>query len=331
MKKPLYPALVFILLLLLAASYLFWSDRQTVLQTVRLADVPILASAMVYVAEEKGYFAREGIEIAYSPQASGKEALEATLRGEVDVALVAETPLVLAMLSGQPVSILATVCETDSFIHLVADGRAGIAAPADLRGKRIGTPTGTNAEFFLSVYLLLNRIAESEVEIVDLPPEDTARALLEGRVAAVSTWHPHVATIQEELSQAAVSFFAPIYRMTMNLATAPEWTASHREKVLGLLRALKSAEQFIEENPRAALHLVETRLGDASGRLGEQWDEYGFDLKLGQTLLLNMEDQARWARARHYAPLAPMPDFLATMNARDMQVVDPRSTTVIHQ
>jgi NitT/TauT family transport system substrate-binding protein len=329
MNKKLFLAFAFLLLLLLAAS-LFWSARQTVLQTVRLADVPVLASSMIYVAEEKGYFAREGIDIAFSPHASGKEALEAALRGEVDVALVAETPLVFAMLAGQPVSILATVCETDSFVHLIADRRAGIAAPADLRGKRIGTPRGTNAEFFLSIYLLLNRIAESEVEIVDLPPEDTVRALLEGRVAAVSTWQPHLATIQEGLGQRAVSFSAPIYRMTMNLATTPEWTASHQETVLGLLRALKSAEQFIEENPGAALHLVQTRLGDASERVGEQWDEYKFDLKLGQALLLNMEDQARWAMARHYSPLARMPDFLATMNARDMQLVDPRSTTVIH-
>jgi NitT/TauT family transport system substrate-binding protein len=328
--KKIWLAFTLLLLVLLGAFLLLRTERRVALQTVRLADVPVLASAMVYVAEERGYFAGEGIAVVYSPRASGKEALEAALGGEADLALMAETPLVFALLAGQPASILATISETDTFVQLMADRGAGIAAPADLRGKRIATPRGSNAEFYLAVYLLLHGIAESEVEIVDLPPGEAAAALLAGKVAAVSIWQPHLAAIEEGLGERKVLFFDPIYRMTMNLAAGEEWAAGHQETILGVLRALKRAEEFMAEHPRAALRLVQGRLGDSSGGLGERWGDYRFDLKLGQALLLSMEDQARWAMKRQDAPGRSMPDFLEAMDVRGMRMVDPRSATVIH-
>ena len=52
-------------------------------------------TALVHIAQAKGYFLEEGIDMEIKDYSAGKFALAALLRGELDVGTVADLPIVL--------------------------------------------------------------------------------------------------------------------------------------------------------------------------------------------------------------------------------------------
>jgi len=58
-------------------------------EKVRVAETPAIAFAPVYVAEARGYFREQGIELDYEQVAGGADAVPLLARGDVDVNLAA--------------------------------------------------------------------------------------------------------------------------------------------------------------------------------------------------------------------------------------------------
>lgn len=128
-------------------------------------------SAVVYTALDQGAFARQGLDVVLLPFMSGKAALQAVLSGEADLATTAETPVMHAGLQGEPVVILSTIAATGKSINILARRDLGIETPADLAGKKIAVTRGTNAEFYLELFLAFVRLKLASVVVVDTPPE----------------------------------------------------------------------------------------------------------------------------------------------------------------
>jgi ABC-type nitrate/sulfonate/bicarbonate transport system substrate-binding protein len=107
-----------------------------------------------YVAREMGYYAEEGLEVAVEDSSEASELETIPIRsvaGEFDFAVGSEA-LVQAQEAGLPVVILAGIHQHGPQV-LFARAGAGIAAPADLAGKRVvmkGAPWRSWIEEFLA-------------------------------------------------------------------------------------------------------------------------------------------------------------------------------------
>lgn len=131
-------------------------------------------SAPIMVAQEKGFFSDEGLDVSYKSYAFGKKALEAMFAGEMDIATGAETPVVFNSFVWDDVVVFA------SFAHSYDDSKAigrkerGISKPEELKGKKIGVAAGTSSHFFAHIYLNEHGIDPSAVRMVDFSaPEPT--------------------------------------------------------------------------------------------------------------------------------------------------------------
>ena len=297
--------------------------------TIATADQPV--GAAVYVALANGYFEDEGLTATAERHTSGKDALGAVLEGRADVCEVAETPLVFAALRGIPVVTFATIASTDKNLAVIAHRDRGLDAPSALAGKKIGVTMGTNGEFFLCVFLLMQGIAQSEVELVDLRPEDMFAALVGGDIDAASTWNPHLIRMQKELGEKAITFYDErVYTWTWNLATTRDFADTSPEVIEAFLRAIVRAERFIREQGKESRSIVATHIGMDAGLLAELWDVYDFDVSLKQSLLTIMEDQGRWAMERGLVDVEEMPNTLDAIYAGALDRVKPESVTMIH-
>ena len=65
--------------------------------TVRLATPQAVAAAPIWIAQDRGYFAKAGVESTISKCSAGKDCVDAMYRGDVDLAAAAE--FVVARLS----------------------------------------------------------------------------------------------------------------------------------------------------------------------------------------------------------------------------------------
>lgn len=253
------------------------------------------ASAPLYVALEKGYLRNEGLDVTLNTVASGHLGLEAVLSGKADIALSGESPIVRAIIGGKPVAVIATVCSIDEAILIIARNDRGISSPGDLRGKRIGVVSTTTAHFYLDTYLATSFIDPGEVRVINFPTEKLVDALLNGEVDAVSTWSPHTIVLRSKLGSQALVFHDPnIYTMIWVMVTTQEFVAKRPETTRRLLRAIIRANEFISGQPAETQAITSKYMGTDSPFLRSEWRDYHFAALLDQSLILNLEDQARW-------------------------------------
>lgn len=295
---------------------------------VVVAVTPWPGSAALYVAREKGYFEDEGIEVTFEPYVSGHLGLDAALAGKVDLTTAGDTPVAHAVVRGRPVAVLATICEINRAVLVVARKDRGISSLRDLRGRRVGVVEGTTADFFLHILLSTSYVKPEEVRIVGLETEAVVDALLRGEVDAVSTWSPHTTRAMKGLGDRGVAFDDPaIYKMTWNLASSTAYAEAHPERIRRVLRAVVRANAFIREHPEEALDLVSGRIGAARSELVREWKDFSFVATLDQGLLLNLEDQARWMM-RKEAPQPP-PNFMESIRPQMLRAVEPSAIGIV--
>jgi NitT/TauT family transport system substrate-binding protein len=143
-------------------------------------------NAPVYLAEEYGYFADQGITLNYVLFPSASEVIPSITRGDVDVAAIGINPATLNALAGNfGIKLVAdTGTQFQGFplnVVVVTNEMAGtIKGPADLKGHKIAlTPPGmgTASGFLLSKYLAQGNLTVNDVDIVPLTFQDQVAAL----------------------------------------------------------------------------------------------------------------------------------------------------------
>lgn len=294
--------------------------------TIAVSAEPL--SAPVYIANEKGFFERQGLQVVFQSYTAGKSALAAVIGGKAHFCTVAETPLMFAGLKGEKIYVVTTIADSNKYLTIVARKDKGIAGPKDLSGKTIGVRKGTTGEYFLHAYLTFYRIAEDRIHIVDMQPEELADALKKGDIDAAAAWYPHTAKQQRILGANAITLENQnIYKILWNIAAGQEFAKAYPETIEKLLRALIQAQRYIEEHPKDAQKIVEGYVGAENIMLAD----FNFDIRLSQTLILSLEEQARWAIRSGLTGKKEIPNFLRMMYAEGMEAVAPDSVTVVHR
>lgn len=135
------------------------------------------ALAGLYVAEEQGFYADEGLSVDVVPGAAGVDPVVAVTSGEVDLGIHANASSVMLPFSqGAPIKVFASQYK-HSPNGFLSKASTGIEAIEDYDGLRFGTlQTSTSV---LEAILNLNDL-DGELVIVTFP--DLLNALLDGRV-----------------------------------------------------------------------------------------------------------------------------------------------------
>ncbi len=139
------------------------------------------------VAIEKGWFKEAGVDVDFE-WFDYVASMDAFAAGKLDaVAMTNGDTLVTGASGGQGVMIIVNDYSNGNDM-IVA--RPGISSVKDLKGKKIGVEVG-----FVSHLLLLNALeaaglTESDVELVNVPTNETPQVLASGDVDAIVAWQP---------------------------------------------------------------------------------------------------------------------------------------------
>lgn len=294
--------------------------------TIAVSRQPI--SAPVYIAQDLKLFEREGLQVSLQQYWTGKEALESVIAGKSDFCTVAETPAMFAALKNEPIFIIATIGDSDRYMKIIARRDRNILDGRDLKGKKIGVSPGTNAEYFLDAYLAFSGISKEQIHRISLKPEMMTDALVKGNIDAAVSWDPHAENQQKKLSENAVLLEnEQIYQMSWNIVARREQVKGRPETVQKLLRALVQAQNYIADHPQEARKITAGYVGNDDFNLAD----FNFDVRLGQSLVLHLEEQARWAIKSGLTDKKEVPNFLNFLYFEGMEAVAPDSVTVWHK
>lgn len=281
-------------------------------------------STLVHVAVAKGYFADEGLDIQPLMHTSGKAALQAVNESKADFATVAETPVMFNVLKGEKIFVIANIAASSMDNAVVARKSAGIFAPGDLKGKRIGFTPGTTSDFFLDSLLTANGLMRKEIQPVALKPEELQDAVMAQKVDAVSAWNYPLILIKRQLGADGMIFYdREIYTEVFNITARQDFVQKNPETVKRFLRALIKAENFVAKNPDEAQAIMSAATKIDKSLIGEVWNAFNYHVVLDQMLLIALEDETRWAIKNRLTDQAEMPDYLSYIHLDSLRAVKP--------
>jgi ABC-type nitrate/sulfonate/bicarbonate transport system substrate-binding protein len=288
-------------------------------------------SAALLIAESEGYFAAEGLKLNILRCVIGRVCLKMLLDGQAHVATVADTPIVFASFLRKDFAVIATIAVSGGELRMVVRQDRGIHKAADLKGKRIGTLTGTSAHYFTDTFLRFHGIDASEVSIVALEASDASAALLRGAVDAAGLFDPHGGAALRALGANGGTLPAPRFiSNSFNLVSVGASSGASDADLAKLLRSLQRANELIHVEPQRARAIVAAALKIEPRELEESWKDYDFKLQLTPALLSGLEAQARWALGSNLVPSeSRQPDYLDFVRAAPLRLVVPRAVRLI--
>lgn len=287
------------------------------------------SSALVYVAQEQGFFAHNGLNVTFKEYEAGKLAGDAVIAGEADIATSADFVFVSNSLESDDLRVLGTVAEAD-VIELVARKDRGISTPADLEGKRIGVTQKSAGEFYLGTFLIFNGLSIADVEVVDLNPADIVEAISRGEIDAGLTWNPNAYNMKQSLGDNAVSWPGQSGQaFHFVLLARDEFVSERSGAVERFLSALIQAEEFVQAHNEEAKEFVRQTFDYDAAYLDSVWANHAFVVHLPQALLVKFEDQARWRIENDLTHATDVPNYLDFLYLDGLEAVNPEAVTII--
>lgn len=301
-----------------------------VVEHLRLGAYEGDVGALEWIAKDKGFFDRLGLNVEIKGFNSGKAATDALKAGQVDVATASEFVFAALSLSDPEWRILGNICH---YRNKAVIGRRdrGIATPADLKGKRVGVTMPSGAEYSLHVFLALQGLTTRDITPVGLNPKELVDAIAGGTVDAAITWQPHVQAIEKRLGRTGVTFPGDSYDIFLLLLARQEAAATMDSAIRKLLGGLLLAEEWVLANPEEAKRYMATRFKLDTAYVDNLWPHMRLTVDFPQELMTALDGEASWLLKRQGTTAAvgsAIPNYGGFILPGPLKAIRPQAVTV---
>jgi taurine transport system substrate-binding protein len=193
-----------------------------------------------------------GWDVEWRKFASGTDVIAAMASGDVVLSELGSSPLAIATSQGVDLQLIAFSDVIGKAESLIAHNGSGISSVADLKGKRIAVPVGSTAHFSLMGALQHEGIAESDVTIMSMPPDQIA-AWEQGVIDAAWIWQP----VQSEILKSGTLIVGADQTAEWGFPTFDGWVvdrkfgAENKDKIVAFLKEVDRVNASYLSDPAA--------------------------------------------------------------------------------
>lgn len=260
MKKLLLAAL------LLAAQPAFAADKMTVLLDwfINPDHGPII------VAQEKGFFADQGLEVEIIAPADPSDPPKLVAAGQADLAISYQPQLHLQVAEGLPLVRVGTLVATPLSCLLVLEN-GPIKTIADLKGGKVGYSVAGVEEALLTAILTKHGLTTSDIELVNVN-WSLSPSLMSGQVDAVLGAYRNFELNQMKIEGVEGKCFyieeegVPTYDELIYVANKDKMDV---DKIRRFLRATELATQYIVNHPQQSWEVFSGSSTELQDQLNE--------------------------------------------------------------
>ena len=216
--------------------------------------------APLFVAQEKGFFAKHGVEVVLSSIDGAREFYPLLIAGKLDLSAGAVGSAVLYLKHADDLQYVTLLDDSYGGDGIVA--RKEINSLADLRGKSIAVNTAASSEFYLNALLRQAALSEKEITVVDMLPGDAGKAFLAQRVDAAVTWEPYLTQAkQSDFGHLLIDSTTTPGLVSDVLVARKSFVRQHPAEVKAVVAAWDDAVAYVGEQPSEANEIMARGLG----------------------------------------------------------------------
>ena len=162
--------------------------------------------------------------------------------------------------------------------------------------------------------------------------EELPHALYSKKVDAISTREPFYSEAMSLLGDNAIAFEAPgLYLKSFELVGFNDYLTKNNSIQIKILKSLLDAESFLKNNEAETIKLLSNRLSISKQHIKKSLITLNLSVRLEQSLILNMEDEARWIITNKLEKNTRMPNFLNYISTKALMRVKPDAVSIISQ
>jgi NitT/TauT family transport system substrate-binding protein len=229
-------------------------------EPLRIGYLTWVGNGPYFVAYEKGFFAKEGIQVDLIDMGVHEASCAGLFADQVD-AIGATVDDILPRYDPED----PYVCMMARAESLGADGILAtndIKSIADLKGKVVGRASTSVTQFFLNVLLLDAGLSEADIEPVELGAEDAGTAFLLQEVDAAVTWEPFLTQgRQSKHGHVLVDSTQTPGLLVDCIITKVAVFDKRVAEFQALFRAWDAAVAYVEAHPKEAIEIMARHVG----------------------------------------------------------------------
>jgi len=225
---------------------------------ITVAAIPAVDLAGLYIAQDKGLFARQGLHVIIEKIPSSQAIIADQLKGQVDISAGSYVAYISAQAAGGRFRVLAEASTLAPNTRvLVIAGTSPITTIAELAGKKIGV-NGTNSigTLLISALLSAHGISTGKVAFITDPGGFPAmpRQLQDGDWGAAFLAEPYVTAAGEEYGEQVLADLdqGSVLNLPIDgyLATQA-WTQQHPKTAAAFTRAIEQGQAIANSDASA--------------------------------------------------------------------------------
>jgi putative hydroxymethylpyrimidine transport system substrate-binding protein len=220
---------------------------------------PNAVHSAIYVAQEKGYFEDEGLNVKIEMPADTNDPLKLAATGKVDLALSYQNQTVLSRAEGIPVISVAAFVR-HSLDSVMVKKESGIKTPKDLEGKSVGYPSTIVSEAVVETMVKKDGGDFSKVKMTDvgwdLMPSiatDNVDAIVGGYIN-----HEYVLLNKEghNMDVMKLSDYGVPDNYELVLVTGEKTLTKKKEAIEKFWSAVTKGQEDVKKNPEEGLQVL---------------------------------------------------------------------------
>jgi putative hydroxymethylpyrimidine transport system substrate-binding protein len=245
---------------------------------------PNAVHSFLYVAEEKGYFKEEGIELDIKFPASPTDPINLAAAGKVTMGITYQPDVILAK-SEQDIGIKSVgVLVRSPLNHLVFLKESGIKSPKDLEGKTLGYSGNPLNETFIKTMMAADGADFNKVTMADVGFELNSSLISKKAEAVIGAYINHEVPLLEHegfptgyinpTDYGVPSFYELI------VVTSDESWKKDQKNIEAFWRAAGRAFEDMEKDPEEALSILLKHQDEANFPLIEEVERESLSILL---------------------------------------------------
>ena len=214
----------------------------------------------LFVAKEKGLFAKEGIEVELINMAIHEAMYAGLFAGQIDMTDATVDDMLPNYDPEQPYACVFTLTESLGADGIVASN--DIQSIADLEGKTVAFAERTVSQFYLNVLLKDAGLSEADIEHVEMSADDAGNAFLMQEVDAAVSWEPWLTQGKEAAHGHLLADTSERPGLVADCLVTRTEVLDHRlAEFKALARAWDAALDYVEAHPDESNEIMARNVG----------------------------------------------------------------------
>ena len=220
----------------------------------------------------QGFYKDAGLDVTIVQGNGSANTAQLVASGRAQLAYADAVAVMQLIAKGAPMRIVATVYQSNPNA-LMSLKKTGIKSFQDLKGKKVGVPSGSSQTTMLPLLMKANNLKESDINMIDMPVSSMVPALLQGQVDAVlGSIDAYQIQAESQGAQLDVYRFADygVPTVSTSIFASNDYLKSNGEVVKKFVAASLKGWSFAIDHPDQAIKDVKKVFPDTNEKLATQ-------------------------------------------------------------